>query len=107
MTIIRFLKQKRFNVTHLAVHELEDLDRDVVELVVDRSDNALNRSLHGLNPGLQRTGLVLRVTVGVRQAHQSVDRCHLHELQVLQPLLLLLVNLYQTMKIQLKLKNLI
>lgn len=79
--------------TDLAIDELEEVERDVVELIVDGADDGLDRPLHRLDAGLQRARALLCVLVQLRHAHHRLQCRHMHELQVPQPLLLLLRSL--------------
>lgn len=76
---------------YLAIDEFEELDRNAVVLVVDRSDDVSDSAFDGLDAGLQRTGLALRVSVQVREAKHRVHRSHLDEVQVFKPLFLFLI----------------
>ena len=66
------------------------LDGDVVVLVVDRTDHSLDSSFNGFNTWFQRTRLVLGLCVNESKAKQCFNSSSLHELQILQPLFLLL-----------------
>lgn len=67
----------------LAVNELEELEGDVVEPLVDRSDDGFDGAFDGLDARFEWTGALFGVLVESREADQDVDRRHLHEIQIL------------------------
>lgn len=61
-----------------------------MNLIVNGTDDGLDSSLDGLNAGLERAQVVLSVAVELGSTEDGVERRNLHELQILQPLLLAL-----------------
>lgn len=78
------------------IDKFEESNGDVLELVVDRTHDGLDGAFNSLHAGLQRARVVLGVAVQPREAHQGVQRRHLHEFQVFQPLFFLAVSLPQS-----------
>lgn len=61
--------------------------------VVNRADDGLNGALDGVDAGLQRARVLLGVSVESRGVHQRVQGRDLHEVEVLERLLLLAPSL--------------
>lgn len=67
----------------LAVDEDEEIEGDVVEPLVDRSDNGFDVAFDGLDARFEWTGALFGVVVEGREADHNVDHRHLHEIQIL------------------------
>ena len=85
------------NSDYLAVDVAEELGGDEVELVVEGGDHRLHGLLDGFDAGFQGAGTLLGEGVEDRAAHQGLNRRELHEFEVLElllPLLLFLNSLF-------------
>ena len=79
-------------ITDLAIDELEEFEGDVVELLVDRSDDGFDGAFDSLDARFKWTGVFFGVLVEARETYHEVDRRHLDEIQVLE-LSLIFMNL--------------
>lgn len=82
----------------LAIDESEEVGRNVVEFLVNRSDDGSDGSFDGLNSGSQRTGILLGIFIERREAYHHVRRRYQHQIQIFQLLLLT----FQYLQIQYK-----
>lgn len=86
------------NMTDLSIDELEEIKRNVVKLLVDRSSDGLNCAFNGLNPWFKWTGVFLCVFVKSGKTNYDVDRCNLHKLQILKLIFILIIFLRLNLK---------
>lgn len=83
------LKEREI-ITDFAVDELEELKGDVVEPLVDRSDDGFDGSFDGLDTRFKWTRVLLGEFVEAREADNYIDRRHLNEIQIFEIILSIL-----------------
>lgn len=83
-----YVSSKSRQETDLAVYELEDLNRDIMELVIHRPDNSLHSTLDCLHTRFQRTGLLLGRAIEAQKAKCGMNCCNLNKFEVLELLFL-------------------
>lgn len=78
------MHRKKEDDMDLAIYEGEKFKRNVMEVVINGSNDGFDSAFNGLNTGFQRTGVVLGVFVDCGEADHSVQSCYLYEIQVLE-----------------------
>lgn len=72
---------------NLLVNELEEIERDVMKSVVDRSNDRFHCVLDRLHAGLQRPRALFGESIDPRDEEQRLDCRHKQELQVSQTII--------------------
>lgn len=78
--------QSHANQLYLAIHKGEELNGEMVALGVKRAESGANRVLNDGNAGLNRAGSLLGKRVEFGGDHQRMKGGDHHEIQVLEPL---------------------
>ena len=70
--------------TDLVIDEFEKLEGDIMELVVDRSDDSSDGVLDSSDPRFQWTRIFLGISVDAWKTDHHVDRHHLNKIYILE-----------------------